>query len=472
MAAERAMNNKILKSLSVIFALLFFCLFGFSQDTNYWTYQYGTRANLLGGAVIGSIASLSGVFYNPGGIALIEDPETLLASLVFQYPSFTLKNIGDTGSDLKWSTLRAAPSMVAGSFKFPWLKDNWLGYSVFSRYKIDMLLTGTAVETRDLSSTIPGNETYYSNFNFIEKLDEPWIGISWAFRLNDSLGIGVSQYITLRSHSLRYQSMTQTQSSGNKIAMTFDSREYDYTNYRLLWKLGLIWELEKLTLGVTLTTPSIKIYGRGLAGINISIIGQDINGDGQPNDVILADYQEDLEANFPTPLSIGVGANFSLPKYVLGTLNIYASAEWYAGTDKFSVIKTENPPESPGIGFSPFDVTHERNSVLNFGIGLAQIFSDKFTCYFSFRTDYSHIKRDSSTNLAVTGADIYHFAGGTTFTFMKSEWTIGIGYSFGQDIIEKRFEPFDSNVKERLIGLIDKLPFEYKNFTFIFGFSF
>jgi hypothetical protein len=234
----------------------------------------------------------------------------------------------------------------------------------------------------------------------------------------------------------------------------------------------MTWELEKLTIGITLTTPSIKIYGSGLAGINISIIGQDINGDGQPNDVILADYQEDLEANFPTPLSIGIGTNFTLAKYVLGTLNIYASAEWYAGADKFTVIKTKYPLESSATEFFPFDITHERNSVLNFGIGLAQVFSDKFTCYISFRTDFSHVNSDSSTNFAVTSADIYHFMGGTTFTFMKSELTIGIGYSFGEDIIEKKFKPFDSKVEERLIGFIKKLPFEYRSFTFVLGYSF
>jgi len=466
------MIKRILKPFAIVLALVFVCSFGLSQDASYWTYQYGTRANLLGGAVIGGVVSLSGVFYNPGGIALIDNPDTLLASVVFQYPSFTIKDIGQSDSDIIWSTFRPAPSLVAGSFKFPWLKDHWLGYSVFSRYKIDMHLTGTVVDTRDILSSSPGNEMFVGTFNLMEKLDEPWIGISWSKRLNDRLGIGLSQYVTIRSHSLRYQSMSQAQPSGGRIAMTLDSREYEYKNYRLLWKIGMALELEKLTIGFTVTTPSIKIYGTGLAGINISIIGQDIDGDGMPNDVILGDYQEGLEANYPTPLSIGIGTNLTLAKYSLGTLNVFASAEWYAGTDKFTVIKTENPPESPAIGFSPFDITQERNSVLNFGIGVEQIFSEKFTGYASFRTDFSHVNSGSDTNLAVTAADIYHVVGGTTFTFMKSEWTVGIGYSFGNNIMEKKFKPFDSRVGERLIGFIDAVPFEYKSFTFVLGFSF
>jgi len=57
-----------------------------SQDSHYWTNQYGTRATLLGGAVIGSVLDLSGTYYNPGGLSLIENPQTLMAAKVLQFP--------------------------------------------------------------------------------------------------------------------------------------------------------------------------------------------------------------------------------------------------------------------------------------------------------------------------------------------------------------------------------------------------
>ncbi len=34
-----------------------------AQDAHYWTAQFGPRASLLGGAVIGSISDVSGTFY-------------------------------------------------------------------------------------------------------------------------------------------------------------------------------------------------------------------------------------------------------------------------------------------------------------------------------------------------------------------------------------------------------------------------
>ena len=54
--------------LPVLAAAACLCLAPFArpQDSHYWTNQYGTRATLLGGAVIGSVLDLSGTYYNPG----------------------------------------------------------------------------------------------------------------------------------------------------------------------------------------------------------------------------------------------------------------------------------------------------------------------------------------------------------------------------------------------------------------------
>ena len=38
-----------------------------AQDAHYWSQQYGTRSELLSGAVVGSPQDLSTTFYNPGG---------------------------------------------------------------------------------------------------------------------------------------------------------------------------------------------------------------------------------------------------------------------------------------------------------------------------------------------------------------------------------------------------------------------
>ncbi len=37
-----------------------------SQGTYYWNQNYGTRSNILGGQVIGSVEDITAVYYNPG----------------------------------------------------------------------------------------------------------------------------------------------------------------------------------------------------------------------------------------------------------------------------------------------------------------------------------------------------------------------------------------------------------------------
>ena len=75
-----------------------------AQDAHYWTYQYGPRANLLGGAVIGSVSDVSATFYNPGALSLAEDLTFTIAADVFQIRSLTLENAAGEGVDLVNST--------------------------------------------------------------------------------------------------------------------------------------------------------------------------------------------------------------------------------------------------------------------------------------------------------------------------------------------------------------------------------
>ena len=84
-----------------------------AQDTHYWTEQYGNRARLLGGAVIGSSSDLSSVYYNPGRLALVNDPELLLAGNVFEYSIIRLTE-EERDNDIKSSRFSLTPSLFAG----------------------------------------------------------------------------------------------------------------------------------------------------------------------------------------------------------------------------------------------------------------------------------------------------------------------------------------------------------------------
>jgi hypothetical protein len=71
-----------------------------AQDAHYWSNQYGTRSVLLGGTVIGTVSDLSSIFYNPGALALAEDPELILAAKVYQYTNVSISGAGEAGLEL------------------------------------------------------------------------------------------------------------------------------------------------------------------------------------------------------------------------------------------------------------------------------------------------------------------------------------------------------------------------------------
>ena len=85
-----------------------------AQDAHYWSNQYGTRGNLLGGAVVGSALDISAVYYNPGGLSLITGPELLATSKVFEAVDVSVQGSGDLDLELSDLSLGVAPGFFAG----------------------------------------------------------------------------------------------------------------------------------------------------------------------------------------------------------------------------------------------------------------------------------------------------------------------------------------------------------------------
>ncbi len=107
------------------------------QDSHYWATQYGNQSRLLAGAVIGSVADVSAVFYNPGALALIESAELLLSGNVFEYTAVDYRGLVGGEENFDSNRFKSLPSMVAGEFPFSFLGENRLAYSFLVRQDFD-----------------------------------------------------------------------------------------------------------------------------------------------------------------------------------------------------------------------------------------------------------------------------------------------------------------------------------------------
>jgi hypothetical protein len=347
-------------------------------------------------------------------------------------------------------------------FDFDWQGSHRLGISIFTRYDVKIDFSNTSVFSPNLN-----NFTYViSDFRLYERLSENWFGLSWSYKLAQKVGIGVSQYITSRSHRAHIRSSTETIGQNDEIYLLQSNKEYDYNVYKLLWKVGIVFDFQGLTFGVTTTSPSAMFYGNGSSGLNYTYIGQDSDGDGNQDTWAAGNYQKDVEANFNTPLSIGIGTTFKIED-----VHIYLSAEWFSPVSKFDVIKPVYFESQIGGNILQNGVTHETAAVLNMGIGAHYSINEDVSLNASFMTDYSARVPDSDTNLSIASWDIYQILFGTTFSIKESQITLGVGYAFGSDSFNLNNLVADPETDLFTEDRLTNLDYMYQNFKFVFGFS-
>jgi hypothetical protein len=467
--SEPMQDNTLIRRTIIFVAaslLIFAAISTYAQDAHHWTHQYGTRSTLLGGAVIGSVSDLSAVYYNPGALSIDEEPGILLAARVYQWTRYTFASGLSDRTDIGNDRVSPAPGLIAGRFRFGWLGSDQLAYSLLVRQRAKLEMEGRRLDTRDVISGVDGDETYGAYAGLTEDLNETWIGLTWSRHLSPNLGFGLTQFVAVRNHSAHIILTAQALASTGELAVTIQSREYDYRHIGLVWKLGLSGQHESIQYGVSLTTPRLAIYGSGDLGSNSTVTAQDIDGDGSVDSEMSNSYQDGLDAEFESPWSIGFGT-----AYTYRETTFHTSVEWFAGVDKFVVIElVPFHSQSSGEVVSQ-EITHQLDQVVNFGIGVEHSVTENFGIYGSFSTDYSTKGPDANTNMSITDWDIYHVSGGISTRVGKSDILIGLGYSFGSKTAARALDFHNASEANRLLGEPSEGEFRYRDFRFIFGFT-
>lgn len=434
-----------------------------AQDANYWTNKYGTRSILLNGAVIGGPVDISTMYYNPGGLAVLQNPGVALAVKAFEFANISLPDAGGKGVDLDDPRSSVLPTFVGGLLSVRLLGSDALGYSLFPRQGLRTNMTGRTIESRDVTSS-PGPEDLFAEIRVEQDLDETWVGATWSRKLSDRVGFGVSPYVAVRSQRARAQFVAQALGSDGTAAVSNNIQGFQYNHYRVLAKAGISFELSRMSVGLTLTTPGVKIMGSGEAGMDRFRAGQDVNGDGAVDNIYAVTLQQDLPSQWKSPLSIGGGA--VLP---LGNTTLYLTGEWFDKIDKFDVLDVDPAVDQISGLPVPFEVVHQAKSVTNAGAGLEYRFSPQTRGYVSFSTDYSTAELGKA-DTALSGWNIYLVTAGSTFAVGKSEFTVGAGYAFGDD--QARVPPSLTGTDPGDIGTSAALgTIHYSSFHLIFGFA-
>jgi hypothetical protein len=411
--------------LIIIFLLLFFSPGKLTaQDTQYWTQTYGTSSTLLGGIVIGSVSDLGATYYNPGNLALTDDPNFLFTARVFEFTSVTLDPKSPKINDVTETSFKPSPSFAVVNITADWLRKNRIAISFLTRQRMDL-----GLKTR-FNGT--GGEQLLSNeFNITEDLNDMWVGITWSYPFEHKFGVGITQYVSSRYYTSRHETNIKTSDSLDRVTAVSGISDYEYLNFRLLWKFGIGFTLEQIRFGLTITSPSVNLFGTGSTDLNLSSAGAEYESTNNLEDFLVSDFQEDLPSTFNSPFSIGLGVY-----YKFGRFKIHIATEYFYSISKYNILSPQPFESQTGDIIVTNNLTAAAIDVLNYGIGFEYFINPKFTLYGAFNTDFSSYAKDEETNSTLSSWNIYHLTAGASFNINDIEITSGVATSFANENLE------------------------------------
>lgn len=451
---------RILRPAILLIALLLIygtnCL---PQETNLWNQQYGTRSTLLGGAVIGSVTDMSATYYNPGALALFKEGSILLSARGYEFNSLVVENGAGEGRDLTSSSLTAIPDLVASSLPFNILGSNSMAFSILVRNRGETDIQARGPIPPTTTGGTAGGELILQN-----DLSEIWGGLTWSALLDETIGVGVTTYLAVRDQDFRSQILVQELKTNGDIAASIIIDHQTYQQARFLWKAGIGLNLDPLTIGATITTPGIGVFGSGSSLVNSTRTGFDIDDDGIDDNLLAGNYQQDVDADFRSSWAYGFGAG-----YKIGNLKANFSGEYIEGVDFFKILDTQDfVAQSTGDTIS-VHLTHETQSVFNYAIALEYAFGEHTKGYASFASDFSAGIAGGRSTLTAVNYDLFHIGGGAAFTVGRWDLIVGGVYAFGNDKVRQAFNITDPG------GLTESLAnadVRFSRIRVLFGFSF
>jgi hypothetical protein len=420
------------------------CTAASAQDAHYWNLHYGTRSTLLGGAVIGSVEDLSATFYNPGALGLSREGGLILSANVYDANFLTLKGTGEYDRSVSTFAFTPAPSLVAGRLSRDSTDVNRLSYSLITRQRSNYTLRSRNVENPE---SLPGftGPVEFSNEAIIDQsLSDVWAGVTWSRALSPDIGVGVTMYGTFRTQSRRLsQEVVGVDSSMLRSYGVIT--DFDYYHVGLALKAGISLDYGDWSAGATVTTPRLGLFGSGSSSVEARNGGFDTDGDGTPDDVLAADYQEDLSSGYQSPFSVGAGV-----AYRTGAWRFDFSAEWFSAVKRFSILSPAAfVGQNPGRTYE-YEISTSYESVINYGFGAEYKAGSRNSWFLSVIRDHS--AASSGSTFAQVNLDFTHVTGGTMFSLGAIRLTLGAGWMFGSGQLPKT----DGGISKELLEAISK----------------
>jgi long-chain fatty acid transport protein len=358
----------------------------------------GQRALGMGGAFTGLANDPSAVFYNPAGLARIEET-TLSASLsLAALDHFTIDQGYRTpagSGDLTYTGRPSLPIFI-GIVRQVGQKDahGFRHHSIaIATFTIDDRSLGADTDRHRIDAS---GDQYVSTLYARHEQTQRWYGLAYAYRLKQNYALGTSVFLRHGSASALEERLDLTMGPSNADGVGPDPH-LRYHNLRVsadtktvVARLSFLYTSTRLRLGVMFQPPSIHIRGKG------QIRDRVITADAATVDPAQGSYVErtdkSLGARDPLPWELRTGVAYA-PNSAL-ELDLDLSVDGKGGT-----VRAPWPLNATGV-FMPADddlelqvQSYERVPTVNAALGAEYAARKEITLRGGVFTDFSAAPR-------------------------------------------------------------------------------
>lgn len=420
---------------------------------HYWTHNYNSKSSLLGGAVIAGDAGNTAIFYNPATIGDMQSGNNVsLAANLFSYNMYSFNNALGDGVDLFDDNFLVQPQFLSYSYK-PKLKGMNVSVSALTRVKEKIEMIYINSDYKDIIKHMPGDEKYNTTFNYKNDYSDVWIGGAISQDVSERFSYGASIFASISSLNYRFNYSAE---AINTIVVE-DSLEltriaegsYDelvkFTDYRLIAKIGLYYKLTNWRFGLTITSPTWRLFSSGKRAQRldkqINVSKGDLLAGFSDYSIFDGQEKDQLKTNFKLPLSLGFGFIYDIKGK---DQKLYFSLEFFAPISEYKMVEAELntniTSEYIYDTLSNKDWTsyaYASNAVINVAVGYSWKLSNDLIFMNALRTDFSSInyadlgKYEDYNHIRTTYYNIYHYSGGVEFSLKNNRLVAGADIAFG-----------------------------------------
>jgi hypothetical protein len=234
-------------------------------------------------------------------------------------------------------------------------------------------------------------------------------------------------------------------------------------------------------MGVTVTTPSLNLFGSATVYRQVTVDDLDIEGTGAGLDLEANDRRDGVSTRFRSPLSIASGV-----EYDFGPIMFALAWEWYLPVGRYKAIAPEG--DKAFVRGVPTSVSSRRlltvydgrRGAFNVAASCEGRFSPEWNGYWSMRrdaaADYLHGEED--LHFGISTWDLFHLATGISFMTRqedgspKHELMVGMQIAVGSGSTDQPVS-FDNPREDLLLtSPVKQVDVTYFSISLIVGYTY